>query len=163
MSTQQRIQPPSRGKRASWRLLRLILAIITVLFIGAGAAIAIFRGTLFNTVSIVFTAAGAAFALCQWLLPVSHTESNHPTPSTSPSSMPPIIIQLPGIQTAPLPQSSPPAKNVNYRGIIGLPPPTEPKTIQQRVKDVHKVYTLLTQPDVTALVLTQSFSESPVF
>ena len=154
MSTRQRIQPPSRGKRTSWRLLRLILAIITVLFIGAGAAIAIFRGTLFNTVSIVFTAAGAAFALCQWLLPVSHTESSHPTPSISPSSMPPIIIQLPGMQTAPLPQSSPPVKNVNYRGIKGLPPPTEPKTIQQRVKNVHEVYALLTQPDVTALVLT---------
>ncbi len=154
MSTQQQIQPPYIRKRSSWKLLRLILAIITVLFIGVGTTIAIFRGTLFNTVSIIFAAAGAVFALCQWLLPVSHTQSNHPTPTISPSSIPPIIIQVPGMQTTPIPQALPLAKNMNYRGIIGLPPPTEPRTIQQRKQEIREAYTLLTRPDVTAVVLT---------
>ncbi|MHB8597800.1 MAG: tetratricopeptide repeat protein [Ktedonobacteraceae bacterium] len=154
MPTQQQIQPPSRSKESSLKHLRLLLAVITLLFIGVGTTIAIFRGTLFNTVSIIFTASGAAFALCQWLLPISHTQSDHPTPSSSSSSMPPIIIQVPTMQTVPVPQASSPTKKVNYRGIIGLPPPTEPRTIQQREKGVREVYTLLTQPDVTAVTLT---------
>lgn len=149
MSVQRQIQPSPRSKGSSWKLLRMILAIITILLIGAGTTIAIFRGTLFNAASIIFTAAGAAFALCQWLLPVSHTQSDHPTPS-----IPPIIVQLPGIQLAPEPQASPPTQNMNYRGIIGLPPLTEPRTIHQREKAVCEVYIQLTQPDVTSVVLT---------
>src|SRR5260370_29553017 len=64
------------------------------------------------------------------------------------------IIKSHGMQTTPVPQATPLAKNVNYRGIIGLPPPTEARTIQQREQDIREVYTLLTQQDVTAVVLT---------
>lgn len=154
MSIQQQIQPSPRNKGFSWKLLRIILAIFTLILIGAGTTIAIFRGTLFNATSIIFTAAGAAFALCQWLLPVSHTQSDHPTPSISQSSMPPIIVQLPSRHLDSEPEASPPSKNMNYRGIIGLPPPTEPRTIHQREKDVCEVYTQLSQSDITAVVLT---------
>jgi tetratricopeptide (TPR) repeat protein len=39
-------------------------------------------------------------------------------------------------------------------GIVALPPPTNPKTIQQRGRVVKDIYARLTQPDITALVLT---------
>ena len=42
----------------------------------------------------------------------------------------------------------------SYRGIVGVPPPTDPKTIQQREKVVKEVYDRLTQPDITAIALT---------
>ncbi len=47
-----------------------------------------------------------------------------------------------------------PGRTGTYRDIETLPPPTDPKTIQQREKIVIDVYTKLTQPDVTAIVLT---------
>ena len=44
--------------------------------------------------------------------------------------------------------------NTTYRGIVGLPPPVNPKIIQYREKIVSEVYEMLTQPDMTAIVLT---------
>ncbi len=41
-----------------------------------------------------------------------------------------------------------------YRGIAGFLPPTDPKTIQQRESVVEDVYGRLTQPDISAIVLT---------
>ncbi len=49
--------------------------------------------------------------------------------------------------------SSPPTPSTD-RSILGFLPLTDSKTIQQRVKLVAEVYTKLTQPDVTAVVLT---------
>src|SRR5712692_357926 len=40
------------------------------------------------------------------------------------------------------------------RGIVGFPPPTDPKTIQQRESVVEDVYGRLTQLDISAIVLT---------
>ena len=40
------------------------------------------------------------------------------------------------------------------RGIVGFPPLTDPKTIQQRKSVVEDVYGRLTQPDISAIVLT---------
>lgn len=59
-------------------------------------------------------------------------------------------------QPAPLPeQSQPSAKdNVTYRDIIGFPPPTDARAIQQRTQTVEDIYTKLSQTDITALVLT---------
>lgn len=41
-----------------------------------------------------------------------------------------------------------------FRGIVGFLPPTDTRTIQQRTVEVEEVYTELTRPDVTAIVLT---------
>jgi transcriptional regulator with XRE-family HTH domain len=48
------------------------------------------------------------------------------------------------------PSSAKPA----HRGIVGLPPPTDPRTIQQREQVVREVYTKLIQSDITAIALT---------
>ncbi len=41
-----------------------------------------------------------------------------------------------------------------FRGIVGFLPPTNGRVIEQRVKTVEEVYTKLTRPDMTAMVLT---------
>lgn len=41
-----------------------------------------------------------------------------------------------------------------YRGMIGIPPPTDPKTIQPRKQVVLDIYNKLTQDDLTTIVLT---------
>ena len=41
-----------------------------------------------------------------------------------------------------------------HRSIIGLPPLTDPRTIQQREQVVREVYGKLVQPDITAITLT---------
>ena len=47
---------------------------------------------------------------------------------------------------------APPA--FSYRGIAGVPPPTEESMIQQRTQLVEAIYTKLTQPGINALALT---------
>lgn len=54
--------------------------------------------------------------------------------------------------SAGLPYVSPP--DSVYHRIFGYPPPMHPRTIQQREKAVEAIHTKLTQPDVTAVVLT---------
>ncbi len=53
----------------------------------------------------------------------------------------PSVLPLPGPKSA-------------FRGTVGFLPPLDASTIEQRVKSVEEVYAKLTQPDVTAIVLT---------
>ena len=77
-----------------------------------------------------------------------------PPPTLSPS---PINLQLPLTEptppTTPTPQLLIPIKPP-LGHTIGSFPPTDPKTILQRKKVVEEVYTELTKPDVTCIVLT---------
>ena len=41
-----------------------------------------------------------------------------------------------------------------YRSIVGVPPPTHAKIIQQRESTVKEIYEKLTQPDITAIAVT---------
>ncbi len=45
------------------------------------------------------------------------------------------------------------ASKTAYRGIVDRPPPTDPRTIQQREKDVGDIYSMLSESEVTAVVL----------
>lgn len=47
-----------------------------------------------------------------------------------------------------------PERKTAFRGIVGFLPLTDTRTIGQRTKCVEETYTKLTQPDVTAVVLT---------
>jgi tetratricopeptide (TPR) repeat protein/transcriptional regulator with XRE-family HTH domain len=66
---------------------------------------------------------------------------------------------LEGMDQAPSPPpsdatSSPSVQAKTYQSIEGFPPPTNPRTIQQREKDVQTIYEKLLQADTTAVVLT---------
>ena len=64
----------------------------------------------------------------------------------------PIIVHIPTNQTLTETLSKPTISL--YRRIVGYPPITDPRTIQQREHVVETVYTWLTQEDISALALT---------
>ena len=47
-----------------------------------------------------------------------------------------------------------PSDKTAYRGIVGLPPPTDPRTIQQREHVVKEVFTKLIHTEISAIALT---------
>src|SRR5258708_34445134 len=72
---------------------------------------------------------------------------------SSVATMPQSGVDVPPSNHTQVPQSGPLHKHA-FRGIRGVPPPTDPRTIQQREKAVRDVYAKLIQPDTTAVVLT---------
>lgn len=154
---------------------RILIAIGAFLFLGTAVVLwilnsqQIIQGSWSNALSIIFTFTGVLIGLLQWLFPVSvGSENRQPNlPANLPllpqvanglgnsATFPPIIVYPPSTVTAPLPQSSTDAgEKASYRGILGLPPPTDPRTIQQREVAVKDVYTCLLQPATSAVVLT---------
>src|SRR5215470_7008591 len=148
MATQQQVQQsqPQNYKRPPWVLLvaGFIILLLLCLIVGTTIIILSLIGTIHvpwsNTVSTILLTVfipvlGAMIPLLQWLfsLPFNKTES---------PPMPQIIIQAPTTSPA-LPPTAP-----SYRGIIGFPPPTDPRTIQQREKVVKQVYRQLIQPGI---------------
>lgn len=163
----------SRQKRRRLIEKRIVIATVAILFLVAAATLwilnsqGIIQGSWSNILLIIFTFTGVLVGLFQWLFPISN---NSPAPahsnpavntlqpsvlanSATHSPLPPIIVQMP--TTGPL-SATPPAasEKTAYRGIMGVPPPTDPRTIQQREKAVKDVHACLTRPDTTAIVLT---------
>lgn len=173
MTTQQpghqldNAQHEQRRKQPQW--IRWLIAGIIILFIVVG--IIIWVVTSQNSLStilpiVIFTVLGVIIALFQWLFPVSSTASDHPsttihsslipqlsTATPSLSTMPQIVVDVPPAAHTHSAQSGPLDKRA-YRGIMGVPPPTDPRTIQQRETVVKDIFARLIQPDITAVVLT---------
>lgn len=156
----RRSQPP-------W--LRWLIAGIILLLVAIGTTvwIVIDQSSWTSILPIViFTVLGVVIALFQWLFPVSSGSHDHAqtalhpslaphvSVATSPASqVPQIILHMPSAEQTHPPASSPFHKPA-YRGILGVPPPIDPRTIQQREKAVAEIFTKLSEPDITALVLT---------
>lgn len=167
MATQQREQltkPHGRrkkGKRVSLReliIVTVILIALVVAIIWILSSLSIIPNTWAAISSITVAVLGTLFAFLQslhlFLPPNTHETSGipeHPL-QPAPPQIPPIILQLP--VTQPLSIQSVPVNKVPYRGIVGLPPPTDQRTIQQRKNVVKEIYTRITQPDITAIALT---------
>ena len=173
METQQP-QPHKLQKRKGllWKYVRriiYILVIITLLLFIVGGIIwiliqvGIIHPSWSDKLFTILPGLGGAtliliaiFGIFQFILSLDPNAPGSTTnsPPTSPPTTIQNIINVP--ITPPVPQSqlsSPPAIP-SYRGIIGFPPPSEPRTIQQREKDVKTVYHQLTQSGITALGLT---------
>lgn len=152
-------------KKARKQLIerRVLIVILAVLFLGAAAVLWIFNaGSWSNDLSIIFVFTGVLIGLFQWLFPVTSPASGQPVPpveaaSASPARttmpLPPIIVQMHPADVAPAPVV-PQEEKANYRGIMGVPPPTDPRTIQQRESAVREVYARLTDAGTSAVVLT---------
>jgi tetratricopeptide (TPR) repeat protein len=143
-------------ERKSLQEKRLIIAIVAILFLVGGATLwilnnqGIIQGSWSGILLIIFTVLGIVIGLFQWLFPVTATPSQQ---SIAPSPPPPqIIVHVP--QSTPASSQPPLVDKATYRGILGVPPPTDPRTIQQRQNAVQDIYTRLTQPGVTAIALT---------
>lgn len=157
MTTQQQEQRSdqlnTRSKRCK-RLSRRSLVIITVLLL-AVAIITIWILSYFNVIpgfwvailTIIITVLGAVFAFFQSMhlfLPTEKHESAGTSPYTSAKTYFPTAT----------PNASLPSTKPTHRGIVGLPPLTDPRTIQQREQVVREVYAKLIQPDITTIALT---------
>src|SRR6266487_5212362 len=154
-------------KRLPWT--RWLIASIILVLIVAGTVIWVVsdQGSLTAILPIViFTVLGVVIGLFQWLFPVSSSSTDHhsttvhpsliPQPSSATSSLPTvpqIIVHVPSNDHTHPPQSGSLDKRA-YRGIMGVPPPTDTRTIQQREKVVKDIFARLTSPDITAIVLT---------
>jgi tetratricopeptide (TPR) repeat protein len=161
------LQGPHNGsKHRPW--LRWVILIILLTFI----AIAILlwalnsKNPLLSIIPIIIPVIGIVITLFQWLFPVSsssgipdhhHLSPNAPQLATASPLAPPSSIQ-PTIGYAPVTQQLPPISSsqekATYHGIIGFPPLTDSRTIQQREKLVKEIYAQLLSPDITAIVLT---------
>ncbi len=164
MATQQQGQQfdnvQQHEQRRKQPRMRWVIASIILLLIVVGAIIWIItsQGSLTTILPIViFTVLGVVIGLFQWLFPVSSNAPDHPTAIFPPSPLPPatpqVIVPIPPADRTHPPQSGPLDKPA-YRGIMGVPPPTDPRTIQQREKTVIDIYEKLTQSNITVVVLT---------
>jgi tetratricopeptide (TPR) repeat protein len=126
--------------------------------IGVGAGFLNFigavHGSIYTILAVVFIMLGIVFSFLQWLFPSTFASHDHTTlfSTVASTTLTSDILQISVVPSVPV-QSFPNNKNV-YRNILDIPPPTSPKTIQQRTSIVKDVYTQLIKPDVNAIVLT---------
>src|SRR6185312_4701587 len=155
LQAQQPDKLPQQRERHKWLSQRTII-ILTVILIAVIIAIIWILSTLgtipktWATISsMIITVLGALFTFLQSSHLFIPPDKHHTTVLSLPVTAP-IIIQVPSTHIlSPLPLS-----HSSYRGIVGLPPPTDPRTIQQREDLVKDIYNRLTQPGITALALT---------
>jgi tetratricopeptide (TPR) repeat protein len=154
--------PQQRKARKQLIERRVLIVTVAVLFLGAAAVLWIFNvGSWSNDLSIIFVFAGVLIGLFQWLFPVAGSSPADPPPSggIAVAGMAPTTIPLPPLIVQVHPAGAPEAGSVQekktpYRGIMGVPPPTDPRTIQQREGAVRDIYARLVDTGTSAVVLT---------
>lgn len=157
------LKQTQRGKRPGWT--RWAIAGVALLLIGGGTLFWLEhpQSSLIAILPIIiFTVLGVVISLFQWLFPVGSNAPAHTAASMHPAFVAPgavtpqIIVHVPPQVSMPAhdaPHSGPLSK-VSYRGILGFPPPTDPRTIQQRENVVRDLFALLCEPHLSAIVLT---------
>lgn len=154
--------PQQKKARKQLAERRVLIVSIAVLFLGAAAALWIANaGSWSNDLSIVFVFTGVLIGLFQWLFPVASSASGPPVSPVGAVSadvahttipLPPLIVQVHPAGMGAV--ESVQEKKTAYRGIMGVPPPTDARTIQQREVAVRDIYARLTDPGTSAVVLT---------
>src|SRR5579859_867550 len=160
------VQQQTRGK-IPWGRWLIVLAVVAVIIAGSILWIIENNGPWISILPIIiFTALGVIIALLQWLFPVSSDTSSPPLSLahvSSPLQTPhhhvsPSMVTPPTNATNPIvpppAEQSPPVGKTAYRSIVGVPPPTDSRTIQQREKAVKEIYGKLIQHDISAIALT---------
>src|SRR5260370_19265523 len=149
MSTHRQQQQSDQEKKRTWFSRRNVviatIAIVALLITTAWilSILNVIPATWATITTAVLTVATAVFTLVSAFPSLLHSET--PGQSKTPSSS----SQLQGT-----PDSLSSPDPVARRVIAGLPPPTNPRTIQPRAKQVQEIYAQLTQDDTTAVVLT---------
>ncbi len=156
MAQQDQGQQTSKSRKLKrLPLAHWIIFIVVLLLIAAGTfALILYNPDTWSSVLpfAIFAELSIVVALLQWLFPISsHTaEQTTATLSAFPASQ--IAAHVPS--TEPLSQQSSPDRKATFRKIAGLPPPTDPRNIQQRETIVKGVYAELISPHTSAVVLT---------
>jgi tetratricopeptide (TPR) repeat protein len=157
---QQTAQPRKRPGWTRWAIAGIALLLI------AGGTLFWLEHPQSSLIAIlpiiIFTVLGVVISLFQWLFPVGSNAPAHPSTAMQPAfaapgaPAPQIIVHVPPQVYAPAegtPRSGPLGKP-SYRGILGFPPPTDPRTIQQRENAVRELFASLCEPHISAIVLT---------
>src|SRR6266699_7460 len=153
MDTQEQKRQRKGLRWAYW-----VIIIITLLLLAVGSIIGILtiqkiiQGSTLSIISIIGSMVAGLIGLMlgsfQWFYPKAPSKPELSAPSLSAQP----VLQMSAKPTM-SPQLPSPDKTA-YHGIVGFLPPTDLKTIQRREKLVKEVYAMLTQPDMTAIVLT---------
>src|SRR5467141_3798074 len=144
MSTHQQEQQGDREKKRTWfsrRNVVIATLVIVALLITTAWILSILNvisATWAAIITAVFTVAGFVFTFVSAFPSLLHSET--PGQSKTPSS---------SSQLQHIPDSLSSPDPVVQRGIAGLPPPTNPRTIQPRAKEVQEIYAQLTQDYTT--------------
>ncbi|HVB76170.1 MAG TPA: tetratricopeptide repeat protein [Ktedonobacteraceae bacterium] len=176
------LQSEKQKKQAT--RLRWLIAVVALILISGVAIFWLkeTHGSVYTILPIIiFTVLSAVIGLCQWLFPISsNTPAQsitviHPSllselfHSTASAAQTPQIVEsaesaapAASAESAAPPEAhhyqqaiqSGPLDKATYRGIMGIPPPTDPRSIQQREKTVQATFAQLCETGVSALVLT---------
>ena len=136
---------------------RIIIIIITVILLLTAttiwilSALTIVAPVWATIISSILTALGVIFAFGQWFIPVP---SSNEAESTLADSSLPSELQTALISLSSSISEQVPGNKLAYRRILSVPPPTDPKAVQQRESLVKEVSAKLVQPDTTAIVIT---------
>ncbi len=149
-STQEQGQKRRWLSRRTLLTITILLAALVIIIVWILSSLGIIPTPLASALSAIVSVAGVVVAIlpsnkAEPATPPAQASVQVPTPPATTSQLP-SIVQLP--TTSLLPAKTP------YRGIVGVPPSTDPKTIEQRENIVTYVYRKLTQPDTAAIVLT---------
>jgi tetratricopeptide (TPR) repeat protein len=149
-STQEQGQKRRWLSRRALLTITILLAALVIIIVWILSSLGIIPTPLASALSAIVSVAGVVVAIlpsnkAEPATPPAQASVQVPAPPATTSQLPP-IVQLP--TTSALPSKTP------YRGIVGIPPSTDPKTIEQRENIVTYVYRKLTQPDTAAIVLT---------
>ncbi len=141
-------------------LLLFIVGIFIYVLIGLGTIHGDWANKLFTILPGLGDGAIAIIAflgIFQFILSLIPDEPKIVTPPLSnqlPATNSQTISPPLSTNAAPDPTSVPAASPPASRGIVGFPPPTDPRTIQQREQAVRDIYGKLIQPSISAVVLT---------
>lgn len=162
---ERRPDPPLERRRKQYHKTRWLIVSITLVFIAAGASVWILTNrSSFTTILpiLIFSILGVLISLFQWLFPFSLSPfEHHAAQPNAPLEthnaevahhIQPIIVHIP-MHQALIETLSTPTISL-YRRIVGFPPITDPRTIQQREHVVKTIYTQLTKKDISAIALT---------
>ncbi|HEV2582781.1 MAG TPA: NB-ARC domain-containing protein, partial [Ktedonobacteraceae bacterium] len=168
MGQEQRIDDPLKDKQTRLRIhrMRWLIALVALALIVGGTIFWLVdtQGSLYTILPvIIFTVLGVVIGLFQWLFPVgsgaamlqgqSATMQPALAPQGAAAPPPQIIVHMP-VPEHTHPSHTGQLDKITYRGIMGIPPPTDPRAIQPREAKVREIFAKLSEPDVTALVLT---------
>ena len=149
MSTYQQQQQSDQEKKRTWfsrKNVVIATIVIVALLITTAWILSILNvipATWATIITAVLTVATAVFTLVAAFPSLFGFEKPEQHTTSSSTSQ---VQHIPDSLSSPDP--------VVQRGIAGLPPPTNPRTIQPRAKEVQEIYAQLTQDDTTAVVLT---------
>ncbi len=145
---QEQVQHPRKRRRQRrWSRGQFLTVVVVIVALAVSvvwivSSVGIISGAWATALSIIATVSGVVAAVLP-LISAANKPADPPI-STVPHNDA-------SVSSAEKPSLS--ASKTAYRGIVDRPPPTDPRTIHQREKAVTDIYSMLSQSEVTAVVL----------